>query len=138
MIRTTLLPTLPLLLAVALPAFPGCGRREAPSRKKQRRVVVRQLNVGTKTGEKTTAKSLDDDAKTKKQPRSKKPKFALRPITPPKTVRLDDVTPKALKEFIAKQTANSSPRICGRCLATNLRRGKTSPASTENGVRARR
>lgn len=83
-----------LTLIVALPMLAGCPQ---------------QSTTGSKTDSNKTqpaepGKSGSAVAKNSDKKLSTNRKFKLKPVTPPKKVRLDDITVKGLKEFIAKKT----------------------------------
>lgn len=100
--RISILSILPILPATVLLGLPGCGRPETPSPKKKKKIVIRQIDDGKKSDDDSSNKKTTDGDKPKKPKTSK---YALRPITPPESVRLDDITPEKLKAFIAEQTS---------------------------------
>lgn len=61
-------------------------------------------NDGDKTQPDKSASTKSSLTKNGNKKPSTKRKFKLKPVTPPKTVRLDDITVQGLKDFIAKKT----------------------------------
>lgn len=91
-----------IISSTAMLGVAGCGEPRRTAKPKQKRVVVKNLKSPGKSG---SAGKTDDKKTDDKKPDAKKPKPDLRPFVPPKQVRLDNVAPKQLDDFVAKQTA---------------------------------
>ena len=70
----------------------GCGGKKSPAK-----------TDGGKTGKTNPVDKTNGKTPPKKSGEKKKPAVTLRPFDAPKTVKLEDVTPKGLQAFIDKQ-----------------------------------